>query len=324
MARLDPALWPTRFVNIGGTPVTITSIVIFESDGRQFTPAFTPPLPAEVPGGVDTAFSFAFEVPSDIAQGNHPLSFKLTGSYSGILTGDSLTTFTDTLVVLTASHLNYVSGTIDPDTLSTEGAYQIRFVIANSGGARINIADSSYVIFSDGSRTIRTALAESYYIDAGSQVNLTFDSITVPGAFTPGNYSPIFHYYGTELNGQAVDSVIIGDNLRIQTKPSIHYSTESETIMRRAHRRFTVRAPLSVKRLHLIPERDESIYKRWDAAVCPRLNIVFVRLIESCRRYTRTFNNRRCELFAARIFAANSISRISQFTKIAGVLCMVI
>jgi|GEM_PF-1836758 hypothetical protein len=312
VARLDTAYGQTRFVNIGGTPVTITSIVIFESDGRQFTPAFTPPLPAEVPGGVDTAFSFAFEVPSDIAQGNHPLSFKLTGSYSGILTGDSLTTFTDTLVVLTASHLNYVSGTIDPDTLSTEGAYQIRFVIANSGGARINIADSSYVIFSDGSRTIRTALAESYYIDAGSQVNLTFDSITVPGAFTPGNYSPIFHYYGTELNGQAVDSVIIGDNLRIQTKPSIQLisgTMSPDTIMTGAPVRFTVRARNIGQAALQLNQNATRVYisdgtRQYVATLDTSSSVRIDRIMTGDT--TLTFNVSTVpELFAPGIFAAN-------------------
>jgi hypothetical protein len=244
VARLDTAYGQTRFVNVGGAPITITAISIFDSEGRQFAPAFTPNLPASVPGGADTAFSFGFMVPSDITQGNHPLSFKLTGSYSGILTSDSLTLYTDTLVVMTASHLDYVNGSIDPDTLSTDGVYQLTFSLANTGGARINIADSSYAIFSDGSRIIRTTLAGSYYINAGDQVTLVFNNITVPSAFTPGSYMPKFYYYGTELNGQAVDSVNISDNLRIQTKPSIQLisgTMRPDTLMVGAPVRFSAR-----------------------------------------------------------------------------------
>jgi hypothetical protein len=244
VARLDTAHGWARFVNLGGVPIAITAIGLYDSEGRQFASSFTPALPASVPGGADTAFAFAFEVPSGISQGQHPISMKITGSYSGLLTSDSLAAFTDTLVVMTSSRLEYLDGTIAPETLSTGGTYQFGLDMANSGGARINIADSSYLTFNDGAHTIRTNLAEAYYINAGGQTHLTFENITLPSSFIPGAYTPKFHFFGSELNSFAVDSLTITDNIRVQLKSSIYYVSGSiapETLLAGSPIRFRAR-----------------------------------------------------------------------------------
>jgi hypothetical protein len=223
VARQDTAVGQLRFINLGGVPISIAAISIFDFDGMQFNPWYTPTLPAEIPGGADTSFVFRFVVPAGISLGQHPLSMKITGNYSGFLTSDSLISFTDTLTVLSASQLQYIANSFSPQTVSTGADYPFSIVFRNSGDARISINDTSYITFSDGVTAVRSNLAEASYIDPGVQARLNFDSVLISSTFNAGFYNVAFHYFGNELNGEVAGQMAISDSIRVQTAAEIGY-----------------------------------------------------------------------------------------------------
>lgn len=245
VARLDTVTGTVSLTNLSGVPVVITDIELFDEDGyNQFNPDFTPALPDTVSGGMDTTFAFSFVVPDNIPMGQHPLSMKITGMYSGMLTYDSLEVFTDTLVVLSASQLVYLDSTISPIEVSTGLDYSFSVVVRNDGDASISLDDTSYIYFSDGTREYNANLYQSIIIEPGVQGNIVFDQLQVSSSFTGGIYPVWIYIYGTELNGSVVDSILLSDSVVVQTAVDITFESGSsmpDTVLTGSEVSFTVR-----------------------------------------------------------------------------------
>ncbi|OQX92425.1 MAG: hypothetical protein B6D58_03120, partial [candidate division Zixibacteria bacterium 4484_95] len=245
VARLDTVTGTVSLTNLSGVPVVVTDIGLFDEDGyNQFNPDFIPVLPDTVSGGMETTFAFSFVVPDDIPMGQHPLSMKVTGMYSGMLTYDSLEVFTDTLTVLSASQLVYLDSTLSPIGVSTGLDYSFSVVVRNDGDASISLDDTSYIYFTDGTIEYNTNLYQSVVIEPSAQGNLSFDQLQIPSTFIGGIYPVWFYIYGTELNSTVVDSFLLSDSVLVQTAVNIAYepgSSAPDTVLTGSEVSFSVR-----------------------------------------------------------------------------------
>lgn len=245
VARLDTVTGTVSLTNLSSVPVVVTDIKLFDEDGYdQFSPVFNPALPDTVSGGIDTTFAFSFVVPGNIPMGQHPLSMKITGMYSGMLTYDSLEVFSDTLMVLSASQLVYLDNTVSPVVVSTGLDYSFSIIVRNDGDASINLDDTSYIYFSDGILEYHANLYQAVFIEPGAQGNLLFDQVQIPSAFADGIFPVWFFIYGTELNGSVVDSILLSDSVTVQTAVNITYepgNSTPDTILTGSEVSFVVR-----------------------------------------------------------------------------------
>lgn len=244
VVRLNPAEGTIRFRTLGSVAVNIVDITVFGDNGDQYAASFEPVLPVSIPGGVDTTFNFSFTVPAGLDPGDYPLSMKLAGNYAGILTYDSLEVFSDTMTVITPSNLAYLDGSLAPVVVSTGLEYSFGLRLRNDGGASINLADSSYIYFGDGSTEYRADFAQNISINPGAQSNVRFDSVTVDPAFISGIYSIKLYIFGSDLGGIIIDSLALPDSVRVESPTAISYlsnSLEPDTILTGATIGFVVR-----------------------------------------------------------------------------------
>jgi len=220
--RGDSARGTIRINNLGNVAVNITDIDIF-TIGQQFTPVFNPTLPEQIPGGADSTFNFSFLVGS-LDPGDHPISFRVTGEYSGTPTSDSLID-ADIMTIVTESNLVYNSGTLSPSVISRGELYSFAMSVHNDGGAALNLADSSYLYYTDGSNNYTANLSQNSFVGPGANANLIFESELVPGAFTAGLYNIWFYIYGSNLAGAVIDSISLSDSIMVQTASNITHNS---------------------------------------------------------------------------------------------------
>ena len=244
VVRLNPAEGTVRFATLGSVAANIVDITIFGDNGDQYAAAFEPALPVSIPGGVDTTFNFSFIVPAGLNPGNYPLSMKLAGEYSGILTYDSLEVYSDTMTVVTPSNLTYLDNSLSPVVVSTGSGYGFGLQLRNDGGAPINLADSSYLYFTDGSNEYRADLSQNLSINPGTQSDVRFDSVMVDPAFGSGTRSVKIYIFGSDLGGIIIDSLALSDSVQVESPANISYldnSLNPDTILTGETIAFVVR-----------------------------------------------------------------------------------
>ena len=222
VVRGDTTFGTVRVANHGNLDISMTALNL-SADGTQFNSTYSPALPHTITGGTNTTFDFYF-IDSTLSLGSHPVSLIAIGDYTGVQTADTLLNG-DTLIVVTSSNLADVSGSLTPVVASRGGAYSLSLHVANGGGAAINLADTSYLYFTDGSEVYQAELSQNSFVGPGQEANLVFNSASINSAFTPGYYHLMFYIYGYDLGGLVVDSIQIADSILIQTASNIAYNT---------------------------------------------------------------------------------------------------
>ncbi|MCP4581241.1 MAG: hypothetical protein GY839_06455, partial [candidate division Zixibacteria bacterium] len=237
----DTATGTVRIANLGDVAVNITGINIFTGD-TNFTPIiFNPTLPESIPGGSNSTFDFGFVV--SLGVGDYSMSTGVIGDYSGIQTSDSLLD-RDTLTVITQSNIIYNANSLTPDTVSNGEDYALTISVHNNGGAVLNLADSSYLYFTDGSEVYQASLTQNSFVDPGSDADLEFESASIAAAFADGLHPIEFFIYGSDLSGLVVDSLTLSDNILIQNASDIIYNSgpvSPDTVLTGAEIAFSVR-----------------------------------------------------------------------------------
>ena len=220
--RGDSARGTLRITNLGNVAVNITDIDIFTA-GQQFAPVFTPSLPEQIPGGADSTFNFSF-LTGVLEPGDHSISFRATGEYSGTPTSDSLID-ADIMTIVTESDIVYNGGTLSPSVVSRGESYSFAMGVHNDGGAALNLADSSYLYFTDGPNEYTANLSQNSFVGPGADADLIFVSELVPTAFTAGLRFVEFFIFGSNLAGTVIDSISLADSVLIQTASNITHNT---------------------------------------------------------------------------------------------------
>lgn len=230
VVRGDTTFGTVRIANHGNIDVSITDIDI-AADGVQFNTTYTPALPENIPGGTNLTFDFYF-IDSTLSLGPHPLDLIVTGDYSGTQTADTLLDG-DTLIVVTSSNLSDIGGSLAPTVVSRGGEYACSFRVTNSGGAAINLADSSYLYFTDGVVEYQAELSQNSFVGPGAQATLIFNSELVNASFVAGYHTLQFFIFGSDLGGTVVDSFDLADSILVQTATNIAYDsgTISPTVL---------------------------------------------------------------------------------------------
>ncbi len=241
----DTARGTVRVTNLGNVAATITDIII-KTDPEMFSPSYTPPL-GSVPGGTDQTYDFKFVV-NTLSSGSYPLTMIVNANYSSIITSDTLIG-RDTLIIVTESNLTDISGSLTPDTISSGSDYSLAFEVINNGEAALNIADSSYITFTDGSETYMAELAQNSYVGAGDQTYLYFNSASVNAAFIPNSYSVSFQIYGYDIHRVIDDLITITDDIMVQSPSNITYLANLTplTLLTGAEVRFSARVSNSAQ-----------------------------------------------------------------------------
>ena len=224
VVRGDTASGSVLVVNYGNLDINITALNL-SADGTLFNTTYSPSLPHTVPGGTNMTFNFYF-IDSTLSLGPHPVSLIAVGDYTGVQTADTLLNG-DTLIVVTSSNLADVSGTLTPQVVSRGGAYSLAIRVHNVGGAAINLADTSYLYFTDGSEEYRAELSQNSFVGPGLEANLIFNSELVNSAFAPGYHHIMFYIYGYDLGGTVVDSIDLSDSILVETAANIAYNSGS-------------------------------------------------------------------------------------------------
>ena len=166
---------------------------------------------------------------NDLSVGLHPVSSAGEGRFGIFSVSDTLAGFPDTVEIQSASDMAYVDGSLSRDTLSTGEYYSLSIRLSNQGTAGLDLIDSSYFHFTDGSAEFTSEITNGVYLPPGSSgTTIILDSTLVDPAFVPGSYQPDFYYFGRE-NGHFLSGVIsLSDFVSVESGVSISYISGSQ------------------------------------------------------------------------------------------------
>ena len=102
--------------------------------------------------------------------------------------------------------------------------YSLSFGVHNDGGAALNLADSCFLYYTDGSNDYTANLSQNSFVGPGANANLIFESELVPPAFTADLYQIWFYIYGSNLAGAVIDSISLSDSILVQTASNITHN----------------------------------------------------------------------------------------------------
>jgi len=205
-----------------------------------------PSLPHQIGAGQQQTYNISILIPNGTPVGDYPLTCAAFGSYGGVPASDTLAGFPDTIEIQSASNIIYIGSSLSRDTLSTGRQYSLSFQLLNSGGAGLALLDSSYLSFTDGTRQFRAGISSGVFLPpntpTGTQIIL--DSTFVHPLFSPGDYQPVFNYFGDE-NGDFVSGFInLSDSITIQGGVDINYISGSinyDSVVQGQNATFSVR-----------------------------------------------------------------------------------
>ncbi len=222
-----------RLGNAGGAGLGLidTSYIRFTDGVRTYAARLTGGfyIPPDNPSGI-TVFFDSTMVPSDFAPGDYPVRFYYFGQENGHLVVDSLD-LTDPVTVQNSASVEYISGSINIDTLAAgqPAAFVIR--ISNSGTASFEVdhantflrfadAQRQYAAYADTSTGLRVDLI------APGDTTFYFEVSTLSPEFTPGRYLPAISLRG-EQNGVSQTAVFdtFPDSIEIISRGSLRIDT---------------------------------------------------------------------------------------------------
>ncbi len=219
--------------NDGDVAVEITDLDVFTESGWSLEPSIiSPGLPDSIQAGLDGTYDISIPIHSGFALGIHPLSATAQGLYGLFTVTDTLSGFPDTLEIQSASQIDYVTGSISRDTLSSGEYYALSLKLSNSGTAGLGLIDSSYLYFTDGSLDFRAGIFSGVYLppDTPGGTDIILDSSLVDPNFISDIYEATFHYFGQE-NGHFLSGIIVlSDSITVQSGADISYITGSQNI----------------------------------------------------------------------------------------------
>jgi hypothetical protein len=132
----------------------------------------------------------------------------------------------DSVMVLYPSELNYVAGSITPDTVMADYAYQFGMDIGLDGSPdfALDRYQSRFELYHNDTLVTMTLLDQAYTLSSGNNNILTSD-IYIPGKFTGSDLTPRLILSGHELYAPRVDTILFGDeNISVVQ----HTATEPE------------------------------------------------------------------------------------------------
>ncbi len=227
--RGDTATGTIAVNNVAGRDVSITDLSVIDGVSWLPDPSSDPALPYTLGAGLTRIFNITLPIPDTLSLGMHHLTAAATGAFGQDDVADTLAGFPDSISVLQRAILIYLPNTLYPETLSTGLGYAFSLRLRNTGQSALALYDSSYITFTDGTRIFRANLSAPAYIAPGDTagVLLTMVSTLVPADFTPGGYSPTFHYFGNENGNFRSGIVNITDPILIQRSSILSYVTGS-------------------------------------------------------------------------------------------------
>lgn len=229
----DTVTGSVEVANDGGAMVQITAIDIFTQSGLSFNPlTVSPNLPAQIEGGLQQTFDISFDIPNNTPIGTHPFSAAVFGNFTGVPVSDTLDGFPDTLEIQSSSIIGYVPGSINRDTLSAGSWYNLSLMLSNTGGAGLALFDSSNIAISDGVRLFRADISSGVFLPPNTPQGtlVMMDSAYVDPDFTPGDYQPVFYFYGEENGDFVSDTLDLSDMITVQSGINITYIVGSMLI----------------------------------------------------------------------------------------------
>ncbi len=140
------------------------------------------------------------------------------GNIGSINFADSLSTLIDSLFIQSDAEVSYVTGSINPVTVSEGQTATIRLSVKNDSLAAVTL-DPNKTYFKFGADSVN--LANSQVISgSGDTSQLVFRSLNV--ASLSGTYAGSLYLWGTENGGRFADTLSLGtDSIRVQTAVNV-------------------------------------------------------------------------------------------------------
>jgi len=233
--------------NDGGAIVDITEIDIFTETGLLFNPlTVSPNLPAQIGAGQQQTFDISIVIPYNAPVGVHPFSAAVFGAFGGVPVSDTLDSFPDTLEIQSNSIIGYVPGSMSRDTLSAGSWYNLSLALSNAGGAGLALFDSSNIVISDSVNLFRADISSGVFLPPNTPQGTTviMDSAYINPDFAPGDYQPVFYYYGEENGDFVSGSFDLSDMITVQSGVDIQYipgSISIDSLVQGQNAAFSVR-----------------------------------------------------------------------------------
>ena len=90
-------------------------------------------------------------------------------------------------------------GYLQPRFVVPDSSVIFRSLVTNFSNTGVYISPSSYITFSDGTRTFSADLGETVYIEGSASDTLTFEQRVIPPGFEGGTYTPRIEIAGTDI-----------------------------------------------------------------------------------------------------------------------------
>ncbi len=209
--------------NFGSQPASISAIRLY-GDGTRMQPVqIAPGLSFSIPALSSQEFVLTGAVPS-LPHEVLSLDAVFVGQISTGTVSDSATGLAQ-LTILPTDGISVLAGTLLPQQVSTEHAYQFVLRVRNDSDDDLLLSSSSTLAIPiDGAPTMTSALTSPLVIPgSGGEVLLPFEPLTVPAVASQVAASATVHLIGT-LGTASFDQISdAGGSITIETRPLVTY-----------------------------------------------------------------------------------------------------
>jgi hypothetical protein len=227
--------------NVGGSSISLhdTTYLYFTDGAAEYRADLGQ---GRVVGpGVQRQLSFESTViPASFTGGLYEVKIYIHGSDIAGAVLDSIT-LSDSIMTQTGTNINYLAGSLTPDTVPTGSVCAFAVRVNNAGEASLEINhDLTRFSFTDGSNSYLALIdtAASVRIDRilpGVDTTLTFAANSIPTGFVTGNYQPVVHIEGVhnyrnyvaDLDADTV-TVLIPGQIRLDSLYSLNPISNSK------------------------------------------------------------------------------------------------
>ncbi|HER43728.1 MAG TPA: hypothetical protein ENO08_04645, partial [Candidatus Eisenbacteria bacterium] len=235
-----------RISNRSGNEVEIEDIdFTFSTSTSVRIGEWSPPLPDLLAPASDHPYTGKVYILPGSPTGVDTIDASVVAQAGGIEIRDSSA---DNAVgiwtIQSAAAITYVGGSLDPVSVSLGQDRAFSFSLRNAGEASVILNESTTNLsFTDGSSTYSALLGSAQALPGGATASISFGSMTVPPAMTPGYYPVTVELVGTENGAPFRETIIPGDQVQVQAPAQIAYiggSLEPTAVSRQSSVAFEI------------------------------------------------------------------------------------